>query len=199
MLFARPKTKARGPIIIVRHGKPLVDRRVVVDREGYRQFWKDYEAGPLAPDQNPPERLKAECAKADVFFASDRPRSIETAQALMPDHLELRTDPIFMEANLPPPPMIPGMRMRAAQWNFFSRGSWLMGWADDGESYRQAKKRAREAADILHDAAMEGHFVVLAAHGWFNRMLRPELRDLGWRCVRDEGDAYWSARRYEKR
>ena len=39
--------------------------------------------------------------------------------------------------------------------------------------------------------------VALFAHGWFNRMLRPELKRQGWTCVRDGGDGYWSWRRYE--
>jgi hypothetical protein len=40
--------------------------------------------------------------------------------------------------------------------------------------------------------------VVLCAHGWFNRMMRPVLKSQGWREVEDHGDRYWSYRRYEK-
>jgi hypothetical protein len=29
--------------------------------------------------------------------------------------------------------------------------------------------------------------------------MRPVLRRQGWRCVEDQGDAYWAYRRYEKR
>ena len=47
--------------------------------------------------------------------------------------------------------------------------------------------------------AGEGRDVVLAAHGWFNRMLRPELKKRGWTCVHDGGDKYWSYRIYQKR
>ena len=62
----------------------------------------------------------------------------------------------------------------------------------------QARLRAMEAAQKLHEASEAGK-VYLAAHGWFNRMLRPELKKLGWRCVRDGGDSYWSFRIYEYR
>jgi hypothetical protein len=41
--------------------------------------------------------------------------------------------------------------------------------------------------------------VLLCAHGWFNRMMRPVLRKQGWREIEDGGDAYWSYRRYEKK
>jgi dimethylsulfone monooxygenase len=60
----------------------------------------------------------------------------------------------------------------------------------------EAEARAALAAEQLVRAAQEGS-VALFAHGWFNRMLRPELKSRGWVCVRDGGDDYWSWRRYE--
>ena len=47
--------------------------------------------------------------------------------------------------------------------------------------------------------ALRGQNVLLCAHGWFNRMMRPVLKAQGWREVEDQGDQYWSYRRYEKR
>jgi hypothetical protein len=44
-----------------------------------------------------------------------------------------------------------------------------------------------------------GRDVVLAAHGWFNRMLRPHIKRRGWVCVHNGGDKYWSYRIYEKK
>ena len=41
--------------------------------------------------------------------------------------------------------------------------------------------------------------VLACAHGWFNRMMRPHLREAGWQCIRDGGDTYWSYRQYEYR
>ena len=67
------------------------------------------------------------------------------------------------------------------------------------ESLEQAKARAEQAADKLVEASMSGEDVVLAAHGWFNRMLRPALKARGWRCRHDGGDGYWSFRIYEKK
>ena len=55
--------------------------------------------------------------------------------------------------------------------------------------------------EALIGAAEEsgGRDVVLAAHGWFNRMLRPQLKKRGWANVHDGGDKYWSFRIYQKR
>ena len=63
---------------------------------------------------------------------------------------------------------------------------------------KQARQRAAAAASKLDEASSEGK-VYLAAHGWFNRMLRPEMKKLGWKCSYDGGDADGSYRIYEYR
>jgi broad specificity phosphatase PhoE len=83
-------------------------------------------------------------------------------------------------------------------WNILARSAWLVGHSLDGESSKEARLRAKIAALRLHEASQQGK-VYLAAHGWFNRMLRPELRKLDWVCVEDGGDSYWSYRVYEYR
>ena len=106
-------------------------------------------------------------------------------------------DPVFNEAPLPPP-LLPGVRYLPKTWNILARAAWLNGHALDGESVKQARQRAASAASKLDEASSEGK-VYLAAHGWFNRMLRPEMKRLGWKCTYDGGDAYWSFRVYEYR
>ena len=69
--------------------------------------------------------------------------------------------------------------------------------ADGDEHISETRIRADKAAEKLI-AASGDHDVVLAAHGWFNRMLRPALKKRGWVCRRDGGDSYWSFRVYEK-
>ena len=94
--------------------------------------------------------------------------------------------------------MLPRVRYLPKTWNILARAAWLNGHALDGESVVQARLRAMEAAQKLHTASVDTK-VYLAAHGWFNRMLRPELKKLGWKCVHDGGDSYWSYRIYEYR
>ncbi len=97
-----------------------------------------------------------------------------------------------------PPPRLAGLRYLPKTWNVLARAAWLRGHALDGESVSEARQRAERAAVRLHEAATAGK-VYLAAHGWFNRMLRPELKALGWRCAQDHGDGYWCFRLYEFR
>ena len=187
-----------GRIIIVRHGKPNLDREAgprLTWRE-YREWWAKYEKAPLAEGQDPPLKLLDAAQHAPFLFASIRPRAVETAQKIAGDR-EVHTDPVFVEAPLPPPHW-ENKRYLPKTWNKIARLSWLWGHHDIDESREQAETRAELAADKLVEASMAGEDVVLAAHGWFNRMLRPALKKRGWRCRRDGGDGYWSFRIYEK-
>ena len=189
---------ARGPIIVSRHGRPALDRTAgpKLDWQEYRDWWERYEAGSLAEDQKAPDKLKAIVANVDLVLSSVRPRAIETA-AWATDGRVAEAHDVFNEAPLPPP-RFKSARYLPKTWNILARAAWLRGHKLDGESVGEARDRAMRAAEHLH-AVAEGKSVYLAAHGWFNRMLRRPLRRLGWVCVYDGGDKYWSYRVYEYR
>lgn len=185
-----------GPIIISRHGKPALDRNAgpKLTWEEYRNWWSRYESGSLADGQSAPEHLKAIVEGSVVVLSSTRPRAAETAELAAP-WARIESSELFVEANLPPP-IWPGVRFLPKTWNILARAAWLQGHKLDGEGISEANLRAEKAADYLIERAAEGQ-VYLAAHGWFNRMLRPKLRRKGWRCQTDGGDSYWSYRIYE--
>lgn len=196
MPTSTPEKTGRGPIVVSRHGRPALDRSAgpKLSWRDYVGWWDRYEIGPLADGQVAPQELKQEVADADIVFASGRLRAQQTAERAA-THLAARHDPVFNEAPLPPP-KISGLKALPKTWNILARTAWLAGHSLDGESISQARLRARQAAEMLHEASADGK-VYLAAHGWFNRMLRPELKRLGWVCVRDGGDSYWSYRVYQ--
>ncbi|MDZ4762352.1 MAG: histidine phosphatase family protein [Alphaproteobacteria bacterium] len=188
-----------GRIIIVRHGRPALDREAGprLDWRAYRDWWAKYEGGSLAQGQAPPGELARQAENAMVF-SSMRPRATETAAMLSPGR-KVTSDPVFNEAPLPPPQWSPRRRYLPKTWNKIARLAWLLGHDGGEEPATQTRRRAEAAADLLIEAACGGCDVVLAAHGWFNRMLRSPLVRRGWKCVRDGGDAYWSWRIYERR
>lgn len=185
-----------GPIIISRHGRPALDRKKGprLTWQEYQDWWARYEIGSLAEGQEAPQKLKDMVKDSVTVLASSRPRALETAQFAAPD-ADIRTSELFWEANLPPPTW-KRVRFLPKTWNVLARAAWLRGHKLDGEGIQEAEARAENAADYLIEQAQKGK-VYLAAHGWFNRMLRPRLRSRGWRCVYDGGDAYWSFRIYE--
>lgn len=188
----------RGPIIISRHGRPALNRSAgpKLDWKEYRDWWDRYEVGSLAEDQAPPQKLKDAVSEVDLVLSSARPRAVETAKWAT-DGREPEQNPVFNEAPLPPP-RFRTRRYLPKTWNILARTAWLRGHSLDGESVHDARARAIQAASELHERAI-GQSVYLAAHGWFNRMLRRPLKKLGWVCVHDGGDKYWSYRIYEYR
>lgn len=188
---------ARGPIIISRHGRPKLDRNEgpKLTWEEYVDWWAAYEIGGLADGQEPPEKLVKLVADAKLVLTSERLRAQQTAAKAAPHMTAIQFD-LFNEAPLPPPRW--KIRFLPRTWNFFARTAWMMGHSLGGETNKQAWVRAENATNALHEHAKVGK-VYLAAHGWFNRMLRKELRKKGWRCIHDGGNAYWSYRIYEWR
>jgi broad specificity phosphatase PhoE len=185
-----------GRIIVVRHGRPALDRNLgpPLDWKAYRDWWARYEAGSLADGQRCPDELRRVAGSA-VILSSVRPRAMETASLIAPGR-GVRAHAIFNEAPLPPPEWSDRHRYLPKTWNKIARLAWLLGHSGGQESAVETRQRAGEAARLLIDEARAGTDVVLAAHGWFNRMLRRPLARHGWRCVRDGGDSYWSYRVY---
>lgn len=190
-----------GRLIVVRHGKPNLDRNAGprLDWRAYRDWWAAYERAPLADDQKCPPDLLNEVSEDAIVLSSVRPRAMQTADQMARGR-DVKRDAVFNEATLPPPHW--KIRRLPRTWNWMSRVVWLFGHADPGdENVKDARARASRAADLLVKTveSAEGRDVVLAAHGWFNRMLRPQLKRRGWVCIRDGGDKYWSYRIYEKK
>jgi broad specificity phosphatase PhoE len=165
----------------------------------YREWWATYEEGGLRIDQSPPELLKALAAGAGVVVASTRRRALESARAVIGER-DLLTDPMFIEAPLPPPRFPSYLKFSPRTWGVIARFWWWFFDHHEGQETRdQAKERARRAAAQLVRLAEDGRDVMVFAHGFFNGMVGIELTRQGWRCVKDQGFRYWSARRFERR
>ena len=190
--------KGDGPgwIVIVRHGRPEGDRKRRLTWREYIEWWKGYDLAGLSPGQTPPEPLLALAREADCIYASTLRRAGETAAAVAGGR-EVIFDPVFVEAPLPPPPIFG--RRKPRRWGVYARISWWLGLARGGETRREAEQRAEAGAATLAARALRGQNVVVCAHGWFNRMMRPVLLSWGWKCVHDAGDTYWSYRKYVRR
>jgi len=191
------ESKKVGRLVLARHGRPALDKSKWLDAKGYYDWWQDYEAGGLAVDSKPPQNLIDMAATSDTILCSTRLRAVETAQALV-DNARIQQNEVFVEAALPPPPL-PLIRFRPPVWDIWSRGLWWLGMSRGEESRAMAEARAFAAVDVLEKQTAQGQNVLLCAHGWFNRMMRPVLQARGWDCVYDGRDNYWSYRTYEKR
>jgi broad specificity phosphatase PhoE len=182
-------------IILVRHGRPHLPLRPRTGHRGFADYIDAYEAAGLDPESLPPQELSDLVKDLDHVFASDRPRSHQSARALVP-HATLQADPLFAEAPLAAP-RIPLLKMRVPKWAVVARVLWHAGYHPEIEDYRKAKHRAAQAADILMAKIRDGGTAILVAHGYFNAMIGRQLRQRGFTRAGGHRVRYWNAVIYE--
>ena len=187
-----------GVITLARHGEPALSRKVSLNAPEYGAWWARYEEGGLKDGQVPPDGLVALARDADVIIASTRRRSIETARAVAGDRA-FATDPLFIEAPLPPPPWPLWLRMSPKGLGFFARfWRWFFDNHRGQETRKAAEARAGQAADLLIELADSGQDVLVLAHGFFNWMIGEALRKRGLTKLLDQGHRYWSIKRFRR-
>lgn len=182
-------------IILVRHGRPAIAIAPRTSHHGFRSYIDAYEAAGLDPSSAPPAELQDLVAELDSVFTSGKPRAHDSARVLAPN-AELIAEPLFVEAPLASP-RIPLLRMRVTKWAVVARILWHTGLHPRIESYRRAKRRAKEAADILVGRARKEGIAVLVAHGYFNLMIGRELRRRGFAQTGTHRARYWNSVVYE--
>lgn len=186
-----------GAITLTRHGKPALSRKCLLTAQGYGRWWAEYERLGLFPGQSAPAALADAAQRADLLISSIRPRARESAALAAPGR-DVRVDPLFIEAALPPPPVPEWIKLSPRFWGVVSRFWWHVFNHHGGQETRaQAEIRAGQAADLLIDAATGGRDVVVFAHGYFNHMVGVCLKARGWRLAENQGFKYWSQRRFE--
>lgn len=183
-------------ILLVRHGKPALSRKVRLTWREYRDWWRLYDEGGLKPGQTPPKKVVAWAHKADFVLSSPLRRAVESAELAAGRAPDL-TLPGLVEAALPSPPLGP-LKMRPKSWGTVARIIWYLGYSDGYESHREARARANAVCIQLEDCASNGRTVYVSGHGWFNRMVKGSLMARGWRCKSQNGDLHWSRRRMVK-
>ncbi len=184
-------------IILIRHGQPAIALSPRTSHAGFAAYIDAYEAAGLDPASLPPEDLRDLVREVDAVFASDRPRSTESARVLAP-HAALVVDPLFAEAPLASP-RIPLLSLKVPTWAVVARILWHVGFHPAIEDYRKARQRAGLAADILIARGHENGAAALVAHGYFNAMIGRILRKRGFSRTGSHRVRYWNAVVYEGR
>jgi broad specificity phosphatase PhoE len=183
-------------IVLIRHGRPLIALAPRTGHRGFHDYIDEYEASGLDPESAPPEELRDLVRELDHFFTSGAKRADESARVLAPA-AQLIADPLFGEAPLASP-RIPLLRMKVPKWAVVSRVLWYAGYHPEIETYRRARRRAHDAADILIAKARAGGTAALVAHGYFNFLIGRELRRRGFRQTGSHRAKYWNDVMYER-
>ena len=184
-------------ILLIRHGQPHIALNPRTSHSGFAAYIDSYEEAGLSPMTLPPEELRDLVRELDHVFTSNRPRSRQSAIALVP-HAELIADPLFAEAPLASP-RIPFLNMRVPKWAVVSRILWHAGFHPGIENHRGARARAARAADILIARAQRTGVTALVAHGYFNWMIGRQLLRRGFVRSGSHQARYWNTVIYERK
>ncbi|NOX67122.1 MAG: histidine phosphatase family protein [Chlorobi bacterium] len=173
-------------IFLIRHGKPDIKLNRWTNINGYVKLLREYNRCGIVADKYNSNKVKKIVGNNALFFSSDLPRAVETAQHVLLNS-NFKKEKIFREAELPVIriPIIANYFI----WRSISRGFWLMGIKK--ENYKRSKKRAEEAAIKLISKAEERD-VVLFGHGIMNSLLARELKARGWKLRIPLGINYWN-------
>ena len=183
-------------IILVRHGKPALSRKVRLTGPGFRTWWHRYDEGGIKAGQVPPKKVSKWAREADVVLSSPLPRAVESARLAAAREPDAQV-PGLVEAALPSPNLGP-FKFRPKTWGTIARILWFVGYSDGMESHAEARARAEDMCDVLAGYADGGKTVYVQGHGWFNRMVKGSLMKRGWRLKSQNGDLHWSRRRLER-
>ncbi|MGZ3306720.1 MAG: histidine phosphatase family protein, partial [Asticcacaulis sp.] len=139
--------------------------------------------------------------EARYIYTSTLRRSVETARAICGDRAFEQMD-MLVEAPLPPPHLPSFIRFspNSSGWGCIARAWWWFSNTNEGgETRKQARARARQAALFLVSKAREGGDVLVLAHGYFNLLISLELKKMGFIKTVEQGFKYWGCRRYALR
>ena len=163
----------------------------------FSDWVNSYNAAGLCTTSSPTNEVIKIASKCNALVCSELPRSIDSAKALQAKDITL-SSAIFNEAGLPVSCWkFPALSPKA--WAVFFRILWFFGYSRNSESFKEAKTRAREAANILKKLAEENSSVLFVGHGVYNRLIANELNATGWSGPKNPGTKYWSYAVYKNK
>ncbi|WP_266202513.1 phosphoglycerate mutase family protein [Pontibacter kalidii] len=179
---------APNRIFLIRHAKPRVKRSGFFDVEAARKYIADYDAAQVEEFVLQHEAIPYKQVKK--VYCSTLVRSQLTARAIFGEEVELRIDATFREFERRIF-SLPFLRLPIKLWLLSARVLWFLGFnSRDIETFRQARARARRAAELLDQDARQNHTTVLVAHGLLNNFILRELKRLGWQASINGGNSF---------
>lgn len=181
-------------ITLLRHGRPSFELKGTLRASELRDTKAAYDASSII---NTPDQAVIDHAVChNIAVCSHLPRAISSARALGIDKIHV-TDSLFREADLP---YFDGghIRLPIDGWVTLYRLLSLFGFAHNGESMRDTKRRAGDAALRLIELATEHQSVLLVGHGFINLFIAKVLLADNWRGPTRPGSNFWDFSVYTK-
>lgn len=181
-------------IVLVRHGKPSFELKGYVQAKALSEIAKSYDLSGIVGD--PPAETVLAVQGSLFIVCSHLTRSVESARALGFSDVHIR-DPLFRESRVPHFGK-GSISLPVSVWIVLLRLLWLFGFSSNGESFSNAKIRAKQAALRLIELAEEHQDILLVGHGFINHFISKELKIAGWNGPAKLSKDFWGYGIYER-
>ncbi|PFN23308.1 MULTISPECIES: histidine phosphatase family protein [Bacillus cereus group] len=166
-------------ISFIRHGR-LNSAIEPMTITSFHEWLKRYDVDSVSRECNIPIETIEAVESANLIVSSDQRRAVQSAAELM-NSLSFVQNSLFREVEVPSSFFAPKwFKCKPETWFFIGRALWMVGYHKDVESYKEARERAKEAANMLHRYALVHGKIAIVGHSYFNTMIGAELRAMGW-------------------
>lgn len=176
-------------IVVLRHGMPKIDSSVRVTPAEFGLWVKRYDVAGIRDDCEPSQLAMSQVSQCAFVVCSNLPRSLESAKALGIESIGV-CDASFREVGMPYAnwhfPKAP-----LAVWLVLFRLMWALGYSENAEPFKVAKKRARDCANRLAELAATHGTVLFVGHGSLNWLIARHLKAMGWSGPKSAPRKFW--------
>ena len=172
-------------IILIRHGKPRSANNPILSASEYTKWIRQYNLSDVS-EKSRPEVINTEL-NSFYLISSHFYRAIHSAEIYTgrkPDKISS----LYKEMDIPRYKL--PFKLKAMTWVYLCRVLWMLGLKGSFESYHDAKKRSKLAAEQLVELAKEKGKVVLFGHGYMNLHIRKVLIRKGW-VLNCKSNSFW--------
>ena len=186
----------RMRIVLLRHGKPVIAGRKGLSAYEFAEWLDEWDQVGLCSRSLPEQETMAVAAKCNSKWCSNLQRSICSIKTVCPES-DFVASKLFRELELPHGPWH-WPKLNSTAWSVIFRLLGFCGYAYRAEARRQAKDRARIAAQRLSAEAEANQSVLLVGHFFMNRLIARRLVKDGWEGPTSPNGGYWAVSVYEK-
>ena len=175
-------------IMLVRHGEPAMNKKGWRNRNEAIRYTEMYDSVGVYAFEKKPVCLRND--DIPTVYTSMLPRAINTADRTFDGKLSMTSMNLFNEFDRKII-QFPNLKLPMKFWSVTTRAVWMMGFNDRGiESFKEAKKRAQQAAVFLDSAAQKERMTLLFAHGFLNKYVKKHLKNFGYHQLDFDGQKY---------
>ena len=183
-----PQHAGKQKIFLIRHARPLVSKKGYFSAAQARTYISAYDAAAVEEFVLQHEAIPYKEIRR--VYCSTLVRSQLTAKAIFGEDVELVIRHEFREFERRIF-SLPLLKLPIRFWLLSARALWLLGLNSKGiETFKEARSRAHQCAELLVQEAQQHQTAILVAHGLLNHFIRRHLRRMGWKSTLHEGSGF---------